>query len=382
VVSPPPPPPPFPLLEGSLLEELSDLASSAEEARRKPSRARVKSEQPSATRGETVGAPPSSPSTEAAAAAAAAGANWEPLDFDIMFDRLAAYRDEHGHPNVPVKHPADPQLGNWVSGLRTKKKAYSGDGGGEGEDGCDDDGDGGDDGVDRREVRGGATAATPRDHAMDEMAGVDGDDDDAAAATTTASADGSSTGPVPSAGHNHQKYLNPERIRRLESLGFAWSMARPKTKPRSWEERLGDLRRFREENGSYNVPRNSSLGEWLHNQRTLYGKRDTKFMAGKAPRMVAIGYAFDIRENNSVSWDDRFQQLAEYRQRHGSADVPCPSSASDDGGYDDDGAELEERFKFYKWVNRLHNEYRGKASIIRGMFLSLFLSGDIGVREH
>jgi len=159
-------------------------------------------------------------------------------------------------------------------------------------------------------------------------------------------------------------------------------VARPKTKPRSWEERLEDLRRFREENGSYNVPRNSSLGEWLHNQRTLYGKRDTRFMAGKAPRMIAIGYAFDIRENNSVSWDDRFQQLAEHRQRHGSADVPCPSSASDDGWHDDDGADMEERFKFYKWVNRLHNEYRGKVSIIRGMFLVVFLSGDIIVRQR
>ena len=49
-----------------------------------------------------------------------------------MFDRLAAYRDEHGHPNVPVKYPADPQLGSWVSGLRAKKKAYSGVGGGAG----------------------------------------------------------------------------------------------------------------------------------------------------------------------------------------------------------------------------------------------------------
>ena len=62
--------------------------------------------------------------------------------------------------------------------------------------------------------------------------------------------------------------------------------------------------------------------------------------------------------------------------------MPCPSSASDDGGYDDNGADLEERFKFYKWVNRLHNEYRGKVSIIRGMFLVVFLSGDIIVRQR
>ena len=52
--------------------------------------------------------------------------------------------------------------------------------------------------------------------------------------------------------------------------------------------------------------------------------------------------------------------------------MPCPSSASDDGGYNDDGVDLEERFKFYKLVNRLHNEYRGKVSKnLRHVLISL-----------
>jgi hypothetical protein len=133
---------------------------------------------------------------------------------------------------------------------------------------------------------------------------------------------------------------------------------------RTWDDRLDDLRRYHEEHGTYNVPRNSSLGEWLHDQRTLYGKRDTRFMERRAPRMVAIVYVFDVRENTtaSVSWEDRFRQLAEYKQRHGNLDVPSSTAIDGDGDGDGDGddkVELEEnQNRFYKWVSRLHNEHR------------------------
>ena len=106
---------------------------------------------------------------------------------------------------------------------------------------------------------------------------------------------------------NSKKYLNIEHIHQLESIGFEWSpMSKPKTASRSWDDRLEDLRQYHEEHGTYTEPRNSSLGEWLHNQRALYGKRDTRFMERRAPRMVAIGYVFDVRDNTtvSVSWED------------------------------------------------------------------------------
>jgi hypothetical protein len=71
--------------------------------------------------------------------------------------------------------------------------------------------------------------------------------------------------------------------------------------------------------------------------------------------MIAIGYAFDLRENTSVSWEDRFQQLVEYKQSHGNFDIPS-ASAIDDGNGDDD--KLNDKNNFYKWVRRLHNEHR------------------------
>jgi hypothetical protein len=35
--------------------------------------------------------------------------------WNIMFDRLRAFKDVNGHVMVPKRYPADPRLGTWVS---------------------------------------------------------------------------------------------------------------------------------------------------------------------------------------------------------------------------------------------------------------------------
>ena len=269
-----PAPTPAPLLEDSLVCELAARAADEDEARRA-----AKARKPSARHG--------------------AG---EALDFDAMFDKLVSHRNEHGHPNVPVKYPRDPQLGTWVSGLRTKKKALD------------------------REAAG---AAAPEEGGWSLQHEGDGS---AAQAS---------------------RYLTPERIQRLEALGFAWSLARPKAKAKCWDERLVDLQQWYADHGTFKVPRQESLGEWLHNQRTLYSRRDPKFMTKKAPRLEEIGYTFGAEGNGTVSWDDRFLQLVEFRREFGTFDVPCPEEEGD-------SEEALEKRRFYKWVSRLHNEYRGE----------------------
>ena len=174
-----------PLLEESLINEMSNMAAVEEEAQKKR-KAKVKAE----------------------SAANKKKYAWEPLDFDTMFEKLLAYKQSIGHPNVPVKYPEDVQLGSWVSGLRTKKKAYDKDGGGA---------------------------------AMDEEAWADGDNNNQEASNVTPSI--------------NQKYLTPDRILRLEEIGFAWTMANPKSKPKAWSERIEELRQWHEENGTFKVRR-------------------------------------------------------------------------------------------------------------------------------
>mmetsp|Transcript_33745 Transcript_33745/g.81585 ORF Transcript_33745/g.81585 Transcript_33745/m.81585 type:complete len:812 (-) Transcript_33745:178-2613(-) len=296
---------PFPLLEESLADEMNTRALFEEEIQK-----RIKAESKAERK---------------------KNANWEPLDFEVMYGKLLAYREVHGHPNVPVKYQEDMQLGGWVSGLRSKKKAYDKDNVDRAKD---KDGDeGGNESMELDEA----------DAAKSAKEEEEPNDDDAS------SNNGGNT--------NHpsqQRYLTPERIRLLESIGFLWTMNRPKSKSKSWDERLVELKEWYDTNGTWKVPRATSLGEWLHNQRTLYGKKDTRFMERRAPRLIEMGYEFDLRESVAVSWEDRFQQLAEWKREHGNFDVPAPTNSLKDGD-DEDG---EEKYKFYKWVTRLHNEYR------------------------
>ena len=99
---------------------------------------------------------------------------------------------------------------------------------------------------------------------------------------------------------SQQRYLTPERIRLLESTGFSWTMNRPKTKSKSWDERLVELKEWHATNGTWKVPRATSLREWLHNKHTLYDKKDTRFMERRVPRLIKMGYKFDLRERGSM----------------------------------------------------------------------------------
>ena len=306
--------PPIPLLEEALVPQMSTLAANTEDAQRQ---LKLKIKREASDRKKV--------------------AHWEPLDFEVMFAKLLAYKEEHGQPNVPVKYQKDVQLGGWVSGLRTKKKQYDKDLG-----------------VAAMDLDEEAAWTLPG-------GGVDGKlpaRDNAAAAADASIANNQGTPGVGS-----QKYLTHDRIQRLNSIGFAWSMAKPKAKPKSWEERLEELKNHHAEHGVWKVQRALPLGEWLHNQRTLYAKKDTKFMQRKSHRMEEIGYTFDMRDFQSVSWDERYQQLVEYHNTHGSFDVPSPISETVAANGTASPEDMD-RYRFHKWVARLHNEYRGKSFLV------------------
>ena len=104
-----------------------------------------------------------------------------------------------------------------------KTKAYGGDAVDDDGDAQDEEGDNGDD------------AAATGEPTKEEEERAEGDDDAVTSLPPTTESHG-------------QKYLNLERIRRLESIGFSWLTSKPKTKPRLREDRLDDLRKFREKN--------------------------------------------------------------------------------------------------------------------------------------
>ena len=93
-----------------------------------------------------------------------------------------------------------------------------------------------------------AAAAPPRDISEEDEEGMMG-------------GRGGGSGGTPKKRRGARQYLDDEKVRRLDEIGFTWAF---KKVTKSWEERFEDLVQFRSENGHCNVPRGfGSLGEWV-----------------------------------------------------------------------------------------------------------------------
>ena len=65
--------------------------------------------------------------------------------------------------------------------------------------------------------------------------------------------------------------LNPKTIKMLEDMGFRWSVASGKVEMIAWEERVRQLKEYKEKFGNCNVPKewsdNVGLGDWVETLR-------------------------------------------------------------------------------------------------------------------
>ena len=73
-------------------------------------------------------------------------------------------------------------------------------------------------------------------------------------------------------------FLTKDRVMRLNSISFPWSVLPTRA---TFDERLEELRRFKELNGRWPTNREGSIGNWLKIHRKLYTKNDADFMANK-----------------------------------------------------------------------------------------------------
>ena len=145
---------------------------------------------------------------------------WMPRQkrWNDMFERLAAYRQQHGDCLVPLKYPDDPELGFWVNNQR----------------------------------------------------------------------------------QNCAK-LDTTQHERLESIGFVWS-----TKNRDkWDDMFERLQAYRQQYGDCLVPHDYAedpkLALWVRNQRQNRAKLDM----ARLERLDSIGFVWSVRNK----WDDTFERL-------------------------------------------------------------------------
>ena len=81
------------------------------------------------------------------------------------------------------------------------------------------------------------------------------------------------------------KTLTAERLERLNSVGFQWSISGPKM---AWEDRFKDLMEYYESHGKWPSQSIGSLGGWVNKQRGLYARNDKNYMATKAPKVRCL----------------------------------------------------------------------------------------------
>jgi len=128
--------------------------------------------------------------------------------------------------------------------------------------------------------------------------------------------------------------MTDERIRKLEGIGFEWSL-RPELSRRQvqWEQRFAELKQYKEIHQHCNVPgawkENRLVGKWVAKQRTDY----RLLKEGKSSRMTderirkleGIGFEWSLRPGHSrrpVPWEQRFAELKQYKDVHNHCNVP------------------------------------------------------------
>ena len=114
---------------------------------------------------------------------------------------------------------------------------------------------------------------------------------------------------------------NAEQAQKLEELGFRWDTV----KRCSWEERFEQLKGFNEEHGHCTVPRKhpGGLGFWVEYQRSTRGSQHCD--ASQTRKLEELGLEkLGVRWDTATrcSWEARFRELKEFKEEHGHCDVP------------------------------------------------------------
>ena len=99
-----------------------------------------------------------------------------------------------------------------------------------------------------------------------------------------------------------------------------------------WNERFQVLKEFHDEHGHCNPPNQpeyKTLNNWIKNQRMHYTyrlhrpeKQHLSYLTAEGIRKLeSIGFVWNA---NDAKWEQKYQELVEYKKRHGHCNVPTP----------------------------------------------------------
>lgn len=129
--------------------------------------------------------------------------------------------------------------------------------------------------------------------------------------------------------------MTARKLQQLNDIGFSFN---PRSRYHKWEERMQQLRQFKQENGHLRVPvTNPELGEFVARQRMEYAKYtdgDTSVCMDKerAQELADLGFVFQAGKRRALdqrkprkTWDERFDELMQFKDTHRHTLVPQSS---------------------------------------------------------
>ena len=229
------------------------------------------------------------------------GFSWDPLaeQWEESFAALRRFHAREGHFRVPANLKVDGlKLGAWASGQRQKKGQLSAEQ------------------IQRLDEIGFNWDALAHKweegfSALQEYRQKNGD----CRAPRGTKVNGVNLGGWVSTQRIWKSRLNPERIRRLDSLGFSWD---PITD--DWEEAFSALQQYQKKTGHCKVPKKLSVNRikleaWITTQRA----KVSELSRDQIERLNSLGFSWDP---HAEQWEAAFSELRTFRMKEGHARVP------------------------------------------------------------
>jgi superfamily II DNA or RNA helicase len=116
--------------------------------------------------------------------------------------------------------------------------------------------------------------------------------------------------------------LDPDKIRKLNEIGFVWDVHEKK-----WWDRYQELLDFRKIHGHCNVPNqfqdNPVLARWVSTQRSNKSKGLLNQDYGRLLSDIGFEWIASPSENSEAIWSRRFEELQSFKEKNGHCDVPA-----------------------------------------------------------
>jgi hypothetical protein len=118
-----------------------------------------------------------------------------------------------------------------------------------------------------------------------------------------------------------QGKLDEQRIRRLDEIGFAWSLRTRRFAARDWDAMVAELAEFKDRHGHANVPHGCreapELAAWLHGVRC--SRRSGRLDADRVAQLDGLGVVWEPEQNR---WEEMFAALVDFKKQEGHCNVP------------------------------------------------------------